>query len=153
MDPSMSNDKLHGPRVGVAVVVRRENTVLLGQRTGAHGAGEWAFPGGKVDYGEDPLTCSARELEEESGLVAVNFQPLPFWSNDIFITDEKHFVTLFIACDYAGGAAERREPNKCLEWMWAPWPEGLPTPLMLGTADLRDSGINVFFSGVAQAQA
>jgi 8-oxo-dGTP diphosphatase len=126
------------------VIVRRGNTVLLGQRTGSHGAGEWAFPGGKVDFGEDPLACSLRELEEESGLVATNFQALPYWSNDIFVTDDKHFVTLFIACDYVQGEAEILEPNKCLEWRWVPWPEGAPTPLMLGTADLLATGIDVF---------
>jgi 8-oxo-dGTP diphosphatase len=130
--------------VGVAVIVRRGDKVLLGQRVGSHGAGEWAFPGGKVDFGEDILACCARELEEESGLIAVNFHPLPFWSNDIFITDQKHFVTLFIACDYVGGEAEVLEREKCLQWQWFTWTDELPTPLMLGTADLHRSKIDVF---------
>ena len=132
------------PQVGVAVVLRRQREVLRGRRQGSHGAGEWAFPGGKLDYGEHPLACAARELEEESGLTAANFHALPFWSNDIFVVDEKHFLTLFIVCDYRGGEPERCEPSKCLAWRWAAWPKELPSPLMLGTAELRDSGIDIF---------
>ena len=131
------------PLVGVAVVLRRQQQILLGQRHGAHASGEWALPGGKLDFGEHPLTCAARELEEESGLVAVGFRALPFWTNDVFVENGKHFITLFIVCDYAGGEAERREPSKCLAWRWVSWPEA-PAPLMIGTAKLRDSRLDVF---------
>ena len=40
--------------------------VLLTQRkAGAHLAGMWEFPGGKVEPGEDPRAALARELREE----------------------------------------------------------------------------------------
>ncbi len=35
------------PKVGVGVMIMRENKVLLGLRQGSHGAGEWSFPGGE----------------------------------------------------------------------------------------------------------
>ncbi len=38
-----------GPLVGVSAIVVRDGKVLLGRRRGAHGDGEWSFPGGKVD--------------------------------------------------------------------------------------------------------
>ena len=54
-----------------AAVVRREGSpdVLLTQRlAGAHLAGKWEFPGGKVEDGEDPKDAVARECLEECGI-------------------------------------------------------------------------------------
>ena len=33
--------------------------------------GKYAFPGGHVDYNEDPIKGCIRELEEETGLKAI----------------------------------------------------------------------------------
>lgn len=55
-----------------AAVIRREGApeVLLTQRlAGAHLAGKWEFPGGKVEDGEDPKVAVARECLEECGIV------------------------------------------------------------------------------------
>lgn len=54
-----------------AAILFREDRVLLSQRkTGAHLAGAWEFPGGKVEPGEDPRAALARELDEELGIAA-----------------------------------------------------------------------------------
>jgi len=56
-DPSAPSS----PRVGVAVIVRRDTRVLLGRRLSAtHGAGTWQFPGGHLEMFEDLETCGAR---------------------------------------------------------------------------------------------
>lgn len=74
---------LEGPLVGASAIVVRGDTVLMGRRRGSHGEGSWAFPGGKVDPGEDPVVAVARELLEETGLVATSVRPLA-WTNDLF---------------------------------------------------------------------
>jgi 8-oxo-dGTP diphosphatase len=63
-----------------AVIVRRprprgpRHQVLLIQRGQDPFAGDWALPGGFVDYGEDPDQAVAREVEEETGLAGLPFR-------------------------------------------------------------------------------
>lgn len=60
------------PGVGAAVLVRDdEGRVLLVKRgPSASKSGLWCIPAGYVDYGEDVRQAAARELFEETGLVA-----------------------------------------------------------------------------------
>jgi 8-oxo-dGTP diphosphatase len=60
------------PGVGAAVLVRDdEGRVLLVKRgPSASKSGLWCIPAGYVDYGEDVRQAAARELLEETGLVA-----------------------------------------------------------------------------------
>jgi len=52
-----------------AAILWRAGEVLLARRTHpAWLAGKWEFPGGKIEAGESPETCLARELTEELGI-------------------------------------------------------------------------------------
>jgi 8-oxo-dGTP diphosphatase len=55
------------PTVGVAVVVRRGDEVLLGLRRGSY-ADMWCIPCGHVEWDEDVREAAVREFEEETGL-------------------------------------------------------------------------------------
>jgi len=125
---------LRGPLVGAAAIVVRDGRVLLGERRGSHGAGDWAFPGGKVDPGEDPADTVARELAEEAGLVATAVEPLA-WTTDLFPDEGLHYVTLHHLVTAAPGEPEVREPDKCLGWGWYAW-DALPRPLFVPVANL-----------------
>jgi 8-oxo-dGTP diphosphatase len=57
------------PAVGVAVVVRRGEEILWGQRAGGPYAGAWCIPCGYVEWGEEVWAAAAREFLEETGLV------------------------------------------------------------------------------------
>lgn len=58
------------PRVGVGVfVINEKDHVLLGKRTGSHGAGTLALPGGHLELHESFQECAAREVLEETGLL------------------------------------------------------------------------------------
>ena len=55
----------------VAALMRRTGKVLVGQRPeGASLAGQWEFPGGKIELGESPEAALQRELKEELGIDA-----------------------------------------------------------------------------------
>ncbi len=52
-----------------AAVVKKDGRILLTRRMeGAHLAGFWEFPGGKVEEGEDPEHAVARECREECAI-------------------------------------------------------------------------------------
>ncbi len=54
--------------VAAGVVIERGRVLLTRRKEGAHLAGMWEFPGGKVEPGEDPRDALRRELEEELGI-------------------------------------------------------------------------------------
>jgi 8-oxo-dGTP diphosphatase len=115
------------PRVGVGVVVLRDDMVLLGQRIGSHGAGTWALPGGHLEFGEAVEQCAAREVMEETGLHVQVVARGPYTSN-IFPEEGKHYVTLFVVARALTGIPVVREPSRCSAWRWFSWSE-LPRPL------------------------
>lgn len=56
--------------VAAAVLVEGGRVLLTQRKAGAHLAGKWEFPGGKVEPGEDPRAALRRELAEELGIDA-----------------------------------------------------------------------------------
>ena len=71
----------------VPVVDHDEPTVLLTKRTAhlADHAGQIAFPGGKIDEGDEtPLAAALREAEEEIGLEERFIEPLGYL--DLYMT-------------------------------------------------------------------
>ncbi|NBO23379.1 NUDIX domain-containing protein, partial [bacterium] len=55
-------------KVGLSALIVRDGKVLMGKRKGSHGQGQWAFPGGHLEYSEDFKSCLTREVKEETGL-------------------------------------------------------------------------------------
>lgn len=49
-----------------AAILDKEGKIIIAQRkSGDHLSGKWEFPGGKIEPGETPEQCLARELKEE----------------------------------------------------------------------------------------
>lgn len=123
------------PRVGIAVFVLRNGSFLLGRRRGAHGAGDWALPGGHLEFGETIEACARREVTEETGLTLGPIRLGPY-SSDLFAAEGKHYVTLFVLADSPSGIPELKEPEKCEGWAWFRWSE-MPEPLFLPLRSLK----------------
>ena len=133
---------MNRPLVGVAAIVTQNNRVLLGKRKGVHGAGCWAFPGGHLEFNESIEGCAAREVDEETGLSIKNCR-YATCTNDLFRETNKHYVTLFVVCEYESGEPEVKEPEKCEKWEWFTWNE-FPEPLFLSLENLLDKAFNPF---------
>lgn len=57
------------PKVAVAVLVEKDNQVLMVRRANDPQRGRWTLPAGFLDAGEDPARAAERECAEETGLV------------------------------------------------------------------------------------
>jgi 8-oxo-dGTP diphosphatase len=122
------------PLIGVAAIVVKDDMVLLGKRRNAHGEGTWAFPGGHLEYRESIEACARREVLEECGIEISNLRAVAF-TNDVFEAEGKHYVTLFVRADHAAGDPVVKEPLKCEQWIWSPWPPAVK-PLFLPVHNL-----------------
>lgn len=122
------------PAVGVAVIIVRDEKVLLGRRMNAHGHGTWAFPGGHLEINESIADCARREVKEETGLLFRDIEHIAF-TNDIFQQEQKHYVTLFVKARGCSGEPELKEPEKCDMWQWF-FPKNLPDSLFLSLKNL-----------------
>ena len=126
------------PQVGVGVIIVRDRKVLLGLRRGAHGAGDWALPGGHLEWGESIENCARREVKEETGLELGVVGQAPY-TNDVMAADGKHYVTCFVEAVALAGEAQVMEPTKCERWAWFAWLE-MPEKLFQPLKTLVESG-------------
>jgi len=124
------------PRVGVGVIVSKDQQVLLLRRRNVHGAGTWSTPGGHLDFGESPEQCAVREVKEETGLDidAVVFRAI---TNDVFTVEGRHYITIWMEGRYLGGEPTVAAPEEASEIGWFPW-DALPQPLFLPLQHLLD---------------
>lgn len=112
-----------------------KNIVLL--RTGSHGAQTWCPPGGKIDFGETPEEAIKREVKEETDLTIHDIEFIGF-TNDIFETDNLHYVTLWYAARVTNDTAKITEPEKCLAIEWCDLAD-IPRPLFLPTETILNN--------------
>ena len=111
---------MQNPRVGVGVCITKGTKVLLGQRLNAHGHGTWCFPGGHLEFGETWEVCAIRETQEETGIEITDIGFLAA-TNDIFETEDKHYVTIYMKAEWMSGDPQVLEPNKMVKWDWFEW--------------------------------
>jgi 8-oxo-dGTP diphosphatase len=125
------------PRVGIGVFVVRDARFVMGERRGAHGAGTWSLPGGHLEFGESFEDAAAREVQEETGLTLLDLHPAAV-TNDVFIADGRHYVTVWMIGTCADGEPEVREPDRFVRHAWFAW-ESLTGPLFLPWVQLLRS--------------
>ena len=85
---------VHFKNRAVAIVALDEsgNTWLVGQQRYTLDAYSWELPMGGAPLDEDPLTAAQRELKEETGLTAHDWQEIMRLHPSNSITDEIGFV-------------------------------------------------------------
>lgn len=130
------------PRVGVGVLVIKNGLVLLGKRKNAHGHNTWNFPGGHLEKNESWEDCARREVAEETGTTIKQIHFITA-TNDIFVDEGKHYITIFMCAQHKAGVPKILEPNKCETWEWFSW-DKFPQPLFLPIKNLRKQGYHPF---------
>lgn len=107
-------------------MIFRDGKILLGKRKGSHGEGEYAFPGGHLEYMELFEECAQRETAEECGIEIENvrFQ----FASSVTAYAPKHYVHIGMIADWKSGEPVLLEPEKCESWGWYDL-EDLPKPM------------------------
>jgi len=103
-------------KVGVGVLVMKEGKVLAGRRKGAHGAGEFAWPGGHFEYMESFEECARREVMEETGMEIQNIRFLRLMNLKAYAP--KHYVDIGLIADWKSGEPQVLEPDSVEGWEW-----------------------------------
>lgn len=79
---------LHPGGVGVVALTKENKVILVKQYRKPLDKAIYEIPAGKLDKGEEPITCAIRELSEETGLSAEKFTYLGFIYPSPGFTDE-----------------------------------------------------------------
>jgi len=118
------------------LLVFKDGKVLLGKRKGSHGAGEYSFPGGHLEYEESFEECLQREVEEEAQVSVKNikFLCLANYSKHI----DRQDILVGMSSDWESGEPGEDIMGKIGKWGWYSL-DNLPTPLFYPTAIIIDS--------------
>lgn len=106
------------PLLVTAAIIEREERILIAQRypNSRFGANSWEFPGGKVEFGEDPKASLIREIKEELAL-DVKVDSLFSLTSHVYSdkNGELHVVLATYICSANNGNAK---PNECQDLKW-----------------------------------
>ncbi|MFA6099099.1 MAG: NUDIX domain-containing protein [Patescibacteria group bacterium] len=137
-------DKNQHIKVGLGVMLFKDGKVLLGKRRGSHGEGEYAWPGGHLEYMESIADCTRREVREETGMEITNIRFLRLLNLKKYAP--QHYVDIGMIADWKSGEPQVLEPNRIECWDWYRL-DSLPAPLFGTTASYLEalkSGKNFF---------
>jgi ADP-ribose pyrophosphatase len=124
----------HHPGGAAVVAIDDAGRVCL-LRQFRHAAGGWLteLPAGTLDGGEPPLSCAQRELAEEAGVTAQQWDKLgECFSSPGVLTEVVHLV---LARDLAPADAQPEE-HEVFEASWVPFGEAVD---LAARGELRDA--------------
>ncbi len=115
----------------VYIMLERNGKILLGKRKNAFGEGHYSMPAGHIEEGETVIECATREMLEETGIAASEFEfksvrLLKPYEIDGIKADP--YVAFCVAAKNWKGEPKTLEPEKSEGWEWHTL-DDLPEPL------------------------
>ncbi len=98
--------------IGIIPLDENNNTWLVGQYRYVPDCYSWEIPMGGGPIGIDPLSSAQRELQEETGLTAKNWQEIMKLHTSNSVTDERGLI--YIARDLTQGETDFEEAEELL---------------------------------------
>ena len=133
---SQQGDHHKGVVAGVAVLIWRGDEVLLVKRAHSHGTGNWAPPGGHLEFDETFSECAVREVREEVGIEIGEPHFLGI-TRDVFEEAGRSYVTIWMQAGYISGEATAKATRELSEIGWFKW-DDLPEPRFRALRHLLD---------------
>lgn len=128
-------DIVHHPGGAAVVAIDAALRVcLLRQYRHAAGGWVWELPAGKLEPGEPPLATAQREIVEEAGVGAAQWEALGHIISSPGVFTEK--IHLFLATGLSP-AAQATEPGEVLEVHWLAFDEACRRVLAGGIDDAK----------------
>jgi 8-oxo-dGTP diphosphatase len=105
---------MNNPVKVTAAILAKDGRIIIAQRKSRdHLSGKWEFPGGKVEPGETPEVCLARELKEEFDIdVAIG----EFLGSNVHHYDHASIELMAYRASWVGGAI-RMNDHKAYRWV------------------------------------
>lgn len=119
-----------------AGIIRRGDRVLIAQRKPDSSLEplKWEFPGGKIEFSEDPRVCLVREIREEMDFEIAVDEIFEVVSHNYRKDGEtRHVLLLCYLCTYRGGEPR---PIDCHDMRWV-------GPAEIGSYDFAAADIPV----------
>jgi 8-oxo-dGTP diphosphatase len=97
-----------------AAILEKEGRFIIAQRKSSdHLSGKWEFPGGKIEYGETPEECLARELKEEFNIDVTIGE---FLGSNVHHYDHISIELMAYRASWIGGAITMND-HKAYRWV------------------------------------
>ncbi len=110
-------DKKPVPMVVIACIVKRSGRILLIKRGKPPYTSLLSMPGGKVEFGEHPVSAALRETEEETGLKCRFEKMLGVFSEVLEATSGKQHFIIFVCLLTAPSFEVKNSPEGETIWV------------------------------------
>lgn len=103
-------------RVALKAIIEKDGKFLALRRSAKEEIFEniWDIPGGRMEFGEQPIEALRREVKEETSLNIDIIKPISTWT---FFLGETQVVGITYAAKYISGDVELSDEHKEFKWL------------------------------------